>query len=449
MSEAILKDGKRYFFNSKKFTSLNSLYGIDDYIKKEVNEKLENQTEYLKNHYVELNETKYISFLDMSRSANIKPNQYYGEMFNKVSSLREYAKEIGFTSPVFMTITPPSYLKPLKQINLKRNRVKLVDNPRFSGELEYVNEARKYQSEKWTKFLNQRIIKDIKKKYGERLIYMRTYEPMIDGTPHVHIVAFIPPEFLDRFVKLAKKYFSETRFDIKTVFEEDIGGVIAYILKYILKSFSNSKTNELDDVGYWYAYHGIRRFTTSRTLIPLKFFRLICSKEKYQDLLEVTKLYKNDLMSYELDYDKNKLEFTNYEDLKSTDFKVSEISVLIDDGIDTYFEVIYKKAENIGIYTIEKNQPHKPKVIKKLDHTKPIKVQIDNEYYILQNDVLIKIVPTPSKMKSFDLYSYYKKLDLDTCNLQHFGLCQNELRKRGWIDGDYQSLNDFNCEIGA
>jgi len=454
MSKPIFKDGKRYYFNSKKFSSLNSMFGIDEEVKNEVNENLQKQTNYMKNNFVCLNDEKYISFYDMSKSANIKPEQYYGEMFNKVSTLRKFAEHIGFTAPVFMTITPPSYLKPLKQVNLKRNRVKLIDNPRFTGEAEYVNEARKYQSEKWTKFLNQRIFKDIKKKYNERLIYMRTYEPMIDGTPHVHIVAFIPPEFKERFVKLAKKYFRDTRFDIKTEFDDGIGGVVVYILKYILKSFSNSKTKELDDVGYWYAYHGIRRFTTSRTLIPMKIYRLINSKEDYKDLLKTTLLYKSNKIEIQVSINSLKYEYTDFHDIKSTDFKISEVSVFIEDFDETYFKILYEKSENISVYKVSTSKAKMPKYIKNLKPNKynKIKIEMDNEYYIFTKGELIKINPVPAHMKSFELYQYYLKLgrNIDTADLVHYGVTQNECIKRGLIDDiPLQSLDDFNTDIGA
>ena len=241
MTKYQIKDNKKYYFNSKKFSSLNSFYGINEEIRKTVDESLKNQESYLKKHFVSIQDKSFVSFFDMSMSANIKPNKYYGEMFNKVDALKKYAKHIGFSSPVFMTITAPTYLKPLKQINIGKNRIKLVDNPNFTGETDYVDKARFYLSEKWRIFLRQRLFRDIKKKYNDRVIYMRTYEPMIDGTPHLHLVIFLPPEFKDRFVKLAKHYFRQTRTDIKTIFDEEIGGVVAYILKYILKSFSNSK----------------------------------------------------------------------------------------------------------------------------------------------------------------------------------------------------------------
>ncbi len=456
MSRFIYKDGKRYLFASKK-TNIDSIFGITPEIKKEVDERLESQRNFLKDTFIEINEEKYISLYDMSISSNIKPDKYYGEIFNRVSTIRKYAKEIGFTADVFMTLTPPSYLKPLKQVKLKRDRIKMVDNPRFNGEFDYVNKAREYQSEKWTKFLSQRIFKDIKKKYGERLIFMRTYEPMIDGTPHVHIVALIPPEFKERFVKLAKKYFSETRFDIKTDFDDGIGGVVAYILKYILKSFSNSKTHKLDDVGYWYAYHQIRKFSTSRTLIPLRIYRLMNSKDEYKNLLNTTKLYKMGDIQVEVQYDSWKYHDKDFIKLESTDYKVSEISVLVDDGIETSFHIVYKKSDNISMYKIDRNNPtKKPKkfVIHKPieDVKKPIPVHIEgvSSKFLLDNGKLLKMVIVPSKMKSLDLYQYYLKIsrNIDTTDLVHFGITQNECIKRGLIDDiKIEPLNNFNTEI--
>jgi len=451
MSKWFFKDGKKYIFNSKKFTSLNTIFGITPEIKREVDESLKKQSTYLKSNFVELDNKKFVSFFDMSKSSNLKPKQYYGEMFNKVNALREYAKYLGFTDAVFMTITPPSYLKPLKQINIKKGRVKMVDNPRFAGLADYVSLAREYESNIWRKFLTQRIFKEIKSKYGERIIYMRTYEPMIDGTPHIHIVAFVPPEFKDRFVRLAKGYFSKTRFDIKTDFKDDVGGVVAYILKYILKSFSDSRTNKLDDVGYWYAYHGIRRFTTSRTLIPLKIFRLINSKEGFQDLYKVTKMYKKDFIQYDINLKKPITQYTDFNNLKSIDYSINSILFFEEDEYEPYFRVLYQKSSKVQIYSVTKDTSHAPKEIKRHEPKKRIPVEFDNEYFVMIDDKLIKITPTISKMGDYQLFLYYKSLDPEDekIDLKHYGLVQNECIERNLVLGEIQPLNNFNLEIGA
>ena len=56
--------------------------------------------------------------------------------------------------------------------------------------------------------------------------------------------------------------------------------------------------------------------------------------------------------------------------------------------------------------------------------------------------------PIPHR-NDYDLMSYYYTLNPELCNLQHFGLVQNECIKRGLIGGEIQSLNDFNTNIGA
>jgi len=451
MSKIFHKEGNRYIFASKKFSSINSLFGITKQIKDQVDSNLKKQTKYLKDHFISFNneEDTSLSFFDMSKSANIKPNQYFGEMFNKVSTLQKYAKEVGFTDAIFMTITPPTYYKPLKQIELKNNLYKLVDNPRFCGVVDYVKYAREYESNKWRKFLCQKIFRDMKKKYGERMIYMRTYEPMIDGTPHVHIVAFIPHEYKERFIKLAINYFRETRFDIKSTFDEDIGGVVAYILKYILKSFSNSKTNKLDDVGYWYAFHQIRRFTTSRTLIPMKYYRLINRLEEFHDLLKTTKLYKKDYFDFQISISPQKILDIGFNNLKFSDYDICEVSLYVDDGYEQYFRVLYEKSENISIFEYDTSPTPKPPKIKRLDIKRPIPVIIDKKYYIFKDDKLIKINPVVSRFRDYQLYEYYKSLDPEDVDLKHFGLVQNECIKRFLIQGKIQPLNDFNTEIGV
>ena len=53
-------------------------------------------------------------------------------------------------------------------------------------------------------------------------------------------------------------------------------------------------------------------------------------------------------------------------------------------------------------------------------------------------------------MKDFELINYYNSLNIETVDLVHFGITQNECIKRGLIDDtQIQSLNDFNTDIGA
>lgn len=450
------KDDKTYWFSSNSPLIENYLYGVKPSDKKKIDAKIEFQKEYLKNAFVNINDESYISLLDCNFSANLKPEQYHGEMFNRVKTIQDYAKELGYDTPVFITLTPPSYLKPLRTVEIKKDKLyKVVDNPKFIGFENYVDCTREYNSFYWTKFLRQRMFTELKAKFGERLIYMRTCEPQIDGSLHTHIMAFVPKEYKDRFINLVKGYF-KTITDVKTDFDEDIGGVIAYILKYILKSFTNGKDGSLDDVGYWYAKHQIRRFTTSRTLVPMSIYRKLRHKEEYRDLMEMTKYYKIGRIQIEVTYDKWKLYCKDINKITSKDYHIASIAVISGDGIEIEFDLVYEKNENVSLYFIEYNAKNtkplkvpinKPKP-KQKDNLVPVYVDGVHRFVNVGNE-LRPLIIVPAFMRDFQLLRYYYSLNPENENvsLVHYGITQNECIKRGLIDGKIQSLNDFNLDF--
>lgn len=457
MSVAIRKGEEVYFNYSTLLDSSNYLYGITPQMRKDVAEKLEKQKDYLKNTFLKIDgEATKVCLFDLSSSANVQPARYHGEIWNRVTALQKYAQEIGFCVPVFMTITPRTCNKPTKQIQLKKNMFKLIDNKNFSGftdgSVDYVKQSIEYISHVWTRFTRQRLFRDIKKKYGENVIFMRTYEPMIDGTPHAHLVAFIPPEFKERFVNVAKGFFSDSRFDIKTEFDNDRGGVVAYILKYILKSFENAKDGKLDTVACWYAYYQIRRFTSSRTLIPLSVFRRVQKVEALQDIYKTTLDYKKGHFQIELAYHPYAPAYYDLNELSNQDYKIATISVIVDDGENTSFQIIYEKSFNIDFFVPDKKHNGKVKAIVHHDPAIPVHIKGDLRQFFLKDGKLIEVVRSINNYSRYELLQYYYTLNPETCNLQHFGLVQNECIKRGLIEGELQSLNDFNTDfnyIGA
>lgn len=454
---AIRKGNEVYFNHSTLLESSNYLYGITPRMRKDVAEKLEKQKDYLKNTFLSIDgEATKISLFDLSSSANVQPARYHGEIWNRVTALQKYAQKIGFTVPVFMTITPRTFNKPTKQIQLKKDVYKLIDNKNFSGfvdgTVDYVQQSIKYISGVWSAFGRQRVCEDIKKKYGERVIFMRTYEPMIDGTPHAHLVAFIPPEFKERFVNLAKGYFSDSRFDIKTEFDNDRGGVVAYILKYILKSFENAKDGKLDTVACWYAYHKIRRFTSSRTLIPLSIFRKVQKIEALRDIYKTTLDYKKGCFEVALAYHPFVPVYRDLSELSNQDYKIATISVIVDNGETTSFQVIYEKSFNIDFFVPDNKHQGKLKAIVHHNPAIPVHIKGDMRQFFLKDGKLIEAVRSINNYSRYELLQYYHSLNPELCNLQHFGLVQNECIRRGLIEGKIQSLNDFNTDfesIGA
>ncbi len=124
-------------------------------------------------------------------------------------------------------------------------------------------------------------------------VYFRVFEPHKDGTPHLHASIFIPEFAIDGFVESVKRWAKKhglKKAQIKI--ETKIKNPVAYLMKYILKTFDdlrNDKDN-LTDLTLWYIVHGINRFYTSRTLINLEIYRKFRGSH---DLLEITKMYRD------------------------------------------------------------------------------------------------------------------------------------------------------------
>lgn len=426
----ITKDNKKYIFKSK-FKKLNNLYAITKNDKKRVDQSLKDQINFMKYRSVSFEDdtSSSRSLYDLSYGANIRPDIYYSEMNNRVNSLKEYAEQKHFTQPIFFTITAKSEHKPLKQIKLGKNVVKMVDNPRFNGNPNHVKEAREYLSYSWTKFTKQRVFRDIKEKYGERYVYMKTYEPTMDGVPHLHVVMFVPPSFKNRVVKIANSSFSNSRYQAKTEFDTNVGGVVSYIMKYILKSFQNAKDGKLDDVGYWYAKNSIRRFTTSRTLLPLKIYRLIKSHDMGKDYLEMSKAYNNGDLIISIQK-KDPFDYRHQNLMPLSDFHISKIVLQHTNNYWCEHEPLYEKNFN---FTIEELQPSPQFKMQKyisrsdLKQKNYIDVQIDEKIFKMRNNTLYETHKQPHEMTYEELYKYFNTLNLQTIDYNHYSYCHNLL----------------------
>ena len=179
-----IKDNVKYLFSSK-IAAFNNPYAVSDFDRKDIDSKIEKTLNFYKGSYISVNGEKQISLFDFSTAANIQPTRYHAELYNRISTMRIFAKELGFDAPIFLTLTAPSYLKPLKQVKLSKSKnVKLVDNPKFSGEADYISKARDFISDSWRKFLRQQIFKDIKAEFKQNIVYLRVFEPHLDGCPH-------------------------------------------------------------------------------------------------------------------------------------------------------------------------------------------------------------------------------------------------------------------------
>jgi hypothetical protein len=373
-------------------------YGMTEELKHYVDTKLARQKEYLERFFCPFTGE---SLLSKSLSANVNPKRYFAELNNRVNAFMQYCKE-NFLSPVFMTVTLPSEYHPEKSVGRYHKR---VSNPKWNGKSP--REAMIDLSDMWRGFLDLRLLKRIKKVGGR--VYMKTVEPHGSGVPHLHVMMWIPKPFIIPLQKLFKKYFSG-RTTFKYKFDGDEGGAVAYIMKYLNKTFKHAQTDEMTDEAYWCAYYGIRRFTTSRTLPALKYFRRCNYDDRYKSYFDFSKaVFCNSLaICFDGDY-------------------IYRREWYDDDWWDDvvflkHIDVKYKEPFNMLSVSLKKdrvkNAQNEPKTL-----------------YMLGDMVYLTPTPVFAKMGNFALYNEHKRL-FDTYNpfikfdMDRFLVCDREYMKR-------------------
>lgn len=441
------KDGNYYRIKSKYITHKYDITPDDRIF---IDKKLKYQTDFLKNNQIIINEETKISLFDISMSANVRPDKYLAEISNRVDAFKKYCENSAFTLPVFLTMTPDTRYKPCRVVKTKKEGYYiLADNKNFTGgSKHFVIECRDDIQNKFRKFLNDRIFRDIKNKYKERAPHFSSYEPFVDGALHKHTLFFIPPEFLTRFTARFHHYFNDVQRDIKTVFDEDVGGVSAYILKYILKSFRNSQTGELSDEGYWYAKHGLSRFSSARVLLPLYIWRSVRSSDR--SYLELTNDYRDGNLKITISA---KHHSHHYKEFKRSNFNLAQVDHHQYDHNNVYigYQTLYtRSSDTFDIESVENYAPAPASINHEIIYSVfPFEVTINNQSFSYDGFNLHKSsVPIPYR-SSLDLYSYYQTLDIETVNLQHYHYVKNELKRRGILGGIIENLNDAISPISS
>lgn len=284
-----------------------------------VNEKkIDLQKSFLNNSVLYDKQTaNMIPLRDLVISANHSPHRYYSEVQNRVNTLVGEAERKNLV-PIFMTITLPSEFHPFKLVNKK-----FVKNPKYDGTSP--RDAVKALTKRFARLRNDRALRDIGK---ENRMYFRVNEPHKSGTPHTHILYYVPKESLNRVISAFRHLFPEQGNDI----QHNLRNAVAYVMKYINKTLPKSKSDKLTEkdryLNAWYSHHRVTRFSTSRTLAPLYLYRLL--HHRYS-LRALTKLRKDGTIRV----------FCPVDDLN----KIAEIF----EGD----ELIYMKNEN---YTLEKHR---------------------------------------------------------------------------------------------
>jgi len=161
----------------------------------------------------------------------------------------------------------------------------------------------------------------------ENRIYFRVNEPHKDGTPHTHILMFVPKDRVARIKKAFKRLFNRVGNNI----QDDLRNATSYVMKYINKTLPLSKQKNLSEkekyLNAWYSKNRIIRFHSSRTLAPLAIYRLIHNKFS---LFALTKLLNENHLSVYVTLDTA---------------KVMEI-------VDEWGDVLYSRGTNYDVVTM-------------------------------------------------------------------------------------------------
>jgi len=300
----------------KKVVDIVRTYGLSVNDLAVVREKLRRQNNFLEYSYITNDQTgQSFSLKECIISSNHNPDRYHAEIQNRINTLDREATNAGLT-PVFLTMTLPSEFHEMKQSNGK-----LIPNPKFNGTPP--KEAVKILTKQWAKLRQDRSLKELNK---SQRMYYRVNEPHKDGTPHTHILLFIPKDRIDRVETAFKRLFLQ----VGNKFEKNIKSASSYIMKYINKTLPLSKKEKLTETEHylnaWYIKHRINRFCSSRSTAPMYLYRLVNHRFS---LYALTQIRKGDSLKVFARIDNDKI-------------------MEIWDGE----ELLFMRSENITVHTI-------------------------------------------------------------------------------------------------
>lgn len=265
--------------NYKKVVDIPRIYGLTKCDLAASKAKIKRQSDFLDYSYIQDNNTgQQFSLKDCIVSSNHSPQRYYGEIQNRINTLEREATNAELT-PVFLTITLPSEFHKMKT---SRNG-KLIKNPKYNGV--EPKESVKILTKMFAKLRQDRSLKELTKM---QRMYYRVNEPHKDGTPHTHILLFIPKERIERIEKAFKHLYNQK----SNKFEKNIRSATSYIMKYINKTLPMSKkelTKKDEYLNAWYIKHRINRFCASRSTAPMYLYRMLNHKFSLYGLTQVRK----------------------------------------------------------------------------------------------------------------------------------------------------------------
>lgn len=287
------EEAKAVLTNYKKVVDISRIYGLTNDDLAMTKAKIKAQSIFLDYSYIQDNSTgQQFSLKDCIVSSNHSPHRYYGEIQNRVNTLEREATNANLT-PVFLTLTLPSEFHIMKTTR----DGKLIRNPKYNGV--DPKESVKILTKMLAKLRQDRSLKELTKM---QRMYYRVNEPHKDGTPHTHILLFIPKERIERVEKAFYHLFNQK----SNKFEKNIISATSYIMKYINKTLPMSKkeiTTKDEYLNAWYIKHRINRFCGSRSTAPMYLYRMLNHRFSLYGLTQVRKGNSLKILSH-IDNDK-------------------------------------------------------------------------------------------------------------------------------------------------
>ncbi len=253
--EGVARDIGMVHHHSSAYSSVNSQLDRAD-------QRQATQT-YLENSYLVNDQLQTFSLKELYEKSVSNPYIRRSELMVRIKGFEIVADRLGDIGE-FYTITCPSRMHARFK---KTGRC----NPKYDGTTP--REAQIYLNTLWSR-VRSKLSRDGIPHYG-----FRVSEPNHDGTPHWHLLMFMPPEFKAAFRRIVKKYALEdspnekgarkSRFKAVAI-DKDKGSAAGYIAKYIAKNidgshieedlYGNDSTKAANSIDTWSSVWGIRQF---------------------------------------------------------------------------------------------------------------------------------------------------------------------------------------------
>ena len=485
--------------------------------------KIANQKHWLENNHFTTPNGEEKTFLDISYSANVS-ERYYSRLLNKIDTFTKISMSHELV-PIFLTCTLDGFFRDFKKGDFSRfdkdtreiYKKRIPNNDRGGHYLDMIDKKITLDNKDLYKILGHQLhlfTKDLQyiRTNDKNYTFVRVTEPHRDGTPHFHILIYVPEseifnikERFEKFfpapqnhkIKKGGGYILDSFIRETNGFQTNIISASGYILKYILKSFVNVKDQkEIDYLTAWYAHNRIPRMITTHTLVSQEVYQKASIMDNDWYYLTETKLegiYIRDVdnnsflledtngrrityLNGVLTLSKNNKLLKSYgkykysvpiirlsKNIKFTSKKPNNFNILNRYNIyiprGTYIYNIIKRFNDgsqavisqglLSIYCLSQSQ------LQCLDDI-DLDLLIDIYEQNFDNvDDIFKPVPSDYQIfnqepiSDYRLASKYYNFDIDVSTPQNYAYLHNQMIDRGLIVGDVLSIDDITAQLNS